>query len=415
MKRAMLVAVVGVVGCGNGSRTGATQSADTQETCVTIQRGTGGTVADTFIKSNVMRHNFGARPHLRVSKRDESLIRFDLSAIPSGVAITRASLKLFVNGERGEGTTELHRVLAPWDESTVTYRSFQQAYARDIAGAFVAESRNTVKTVDLTSLVTAWTSGAQPNYGVLLRPGPDHPGVGEECDEDNDPTIFVSSEGHNVGRRPALEVCFTTIQVDPCAGNPCQNGGTCTAQGDSYTCQCALGYTGTNCETNIDDCASSPCQHGGTCTDGVGGYTCACVPGYSGANCETDVNDCDPNPCQNDGVCQDGVNSYKCTCLNGYDGANCEHLIDNCASNPCHNGGTCTNGVGTYTCTCAAGFEGENCDINTDDCIANECQNGATCIDGIDSYTCACAPDWGGQFCDVNLNECALHPCLNGA
>src|SRR5262249_52467911 len=170
MNRAILVAVVGVFGCGNSSRTGSAESADTQETCVTIQRGTGGTVADAFIKSNVMRHNFGARPHLRVSKRDESLIRFDLSAIPSGVAITRASLKLVANGERGEGTTEVHRALAAWDESTVTYRSFQQAYARDIVGAFVAESKNTLKTVDLTSLVTAWTSGT-PNYGVLLRPG----------------------------------------------------------------------------------------------------------------------------------------------------------------------------------------------------------------------------------------------------
>jgi Notch-like protein len=75
--------------------------------------------------------------------------------------------------------------------------------------------------------------------------------------------------------------------------------------------QCPLGYTGANCETNINDCASNPCQHGGTCTDGVGGYTCTCVPGYDGTNCENDIDDCASNPCQNDGVCQDGVNGSQ--------------------------------------------------------------------------------------------------------
>ena len=38
---------------------------------------------------------------------------------------------------------------------------------------------------------------------------------------------------------------------------------------------------------DIDDCANDPCQNGGTCSDAVNGHTCACVDGYSGANCET--------------------------------------------------------------------------------------------------------------------------------
>lgn len=43
-----------------------------------------------------------------------------------------------------------------------------------------------------------------------------------------------------------------------------------------------LGYEGTNCETNIDDCAGNPCVNGGTCTDQVNTFTCQCQSGYEG-------------------------------------------------------------------------------------------------------------------------------------
>ena len=38
--------------------------------------------------------------------------------------------------------------------------------------------------------------------------------------------------------------------------------------------------------SDIDECASSPCQNGGTCIDDVNSYTCLCAPGYSGVNCD---------------------------------------------------------------------------------------------------------------------------------
>ena len=85
------------------------------------------------------------------------------------------------------------------------------------------------------------------------------------------------------------EIEILPADIDECASSPCQNGGACvTLGGDcSYTCNCVLGYAGTNCETNIDDCATSPCQNGGTCVDGINSYSCNCVPGYAGDNCET--------------------------------------------------------------------------------------------------------------------------------
>ncbi|KAI0224472.1 hypothetical protein LSAT2_024540 [Lamellibrachia satsuma] len=81
------------------------------------------------------------------------------------------------------------------------------------------------------------------------------------------------------------------LYVDECESKPCQNGGTCTDGGvNTYTCSCAGGYSGLNCQNDVDECDSKPCQNGGTCTDGgVNTYTCSCAGGYSGLNCQNGV------------------------------------------------------------------------------------------------------------------------------
>ena len=55
---------------------------------------------------------------------------------------------------------------------------------------------------------------------------------------------------------------------------------------NQYTCQCAPGFSGTNCDVNVDECVGSPCLNGGTCMDGVNQYTCQCAQGFDGANCD---------------------------------------------------------------------------------------------------------------------------------
>jgi len=38
---------------------------------------------------------------------------------------------------------------------------------------------------------------------------------------------------------------------------------------------------------DIDDCDPNPCANGGECVDGVDSYTCNCAPGFTGPDCET--------------------------------------------------------------------------------------------------------------------------------
>ncbi len=430
---------------------GATAEALTSS--VTYRRGVLGTVTDTFISASEMGKGFGAQEKLRVSAKNEALLRFDLSAIPSSAVINSATLSLYLNGgddeqddDCDEGSREgfpvvpikIHRATAAWGESTATFSSFNQQFDPTVAGTVLPTSANVFKSVDLKTLVQQWVGGA-PNYGMLIRTtGRRH-------------TIFVSSEGGKVSLRPSLTISYTTPDdhcapnpcanagkcqnsangftctcatgyagptcqtlVDNCAGSPCMNGGTCTNGVDSYTCSCASGYTGTNCQTNINECAPNPCQNGGVCTDGVNSHTCACAPGYTGANCETLVNNCASSPCQNGGTCTSGVNTYTCSCPAGYTGANCEALVDNCAPNPCQSGGTCANGVNSYTCNCAPGYAGATCGTLVDNCASGPCQNGGSCTNGVGTYACACAPGYSGANCEVDINDCAAQPCGNG-
>ena len=41
------------------------------------------------------------------------------------------------------------------------------------------------------------------------------------------------------------------------------------------------------CISDIDDCSQNPCQNGGTCADHINTYSCDCAVGYTGQECET--------------------------------------------------------------------------------------------------------------------------------
>ena len=37
--------------------------------------------------------------------------------------------------------------------------------------------------------------------------------------------------------------------------------------------------------SDIDDCRQNPCLHEGACTDGINSYSCECANGFGGKNC----------------------------------------------------------------------------------------------------------------------------------
>ncbi|XP_033099348.1 fibropellin-3-like, partial [Anneissia japonica] len=75
--------------------------------------------------------------------------------------------------------------------------------------------------------------------------------------------------------------------IDECAGVTCFNGGVCIDEVNAFTCQCAAGFSGNNCESVIDPCMQNPCENNGVCESSLTDYTCQCPQGYTGARCET--------------------------------------------------------------------------------------------------------------------------------
>ena len=45
-------------------------------------------------------------------------------------------------------------------------------------------------------------------------------------------------------------VDIIVVDLNDCSPNQCQNGGTCTEKAAGFTCECAAGYNGDNCESS---------------------------------------------------------------------------------------------------------------------------------------------------------------------
>ena len=186
---------------------------------------------------------------------------------------------------------------------------------------------------------------------------------------------------------------------DPCAPNPCLHGGSCSAAGDQFTCQCVAGWEGPTCATDTDDCAPNPCLNGGTCTDAVAGFTCACAAGFQGPTCATDIDDCAPNPCLNGGTCTDGVAAFTCACAAGFEGPTCETKLSACDPNPCLYGGTCDEVGDSFECACQPGYAGPTC--------GGICSNGWCLIPG-GTFTMGSPPDEPCRIDHETAHEVAL-------
>jgi RHS repeat-associated protein len=231
-------------------------------TCVTIQRGTLGAVEDatiwetypTWTDSTVLLRTgtlagFGVR---------HAVLRFDLSPLPPAAQVASATLRLqqIYRDDTSSSTINIHRILSPWTEPTVTWQSLANGTDFDpaIAASFQSLPGVGMRSADLTALTAAWLAGTTPNHGVLLEEAPVLT------------TSFRSSEEPNVATRPSLEVCYTTAPT--CTGT-LDDGDACTTD----TCDPVLGILHTPIATDDSDPSTID-----TCDPATGAVTHVACP-----------------------------------------------------------------------------------------------------------------------------------------
>ena len=144
-------------------------------------------VADTCIMEGYPTTNFGDTIDMWAGYDDylspdgkivRSLIKFDVSSIPSASYITNVTLKVYMceswDYPGRSRTITAYRIGSSWSEMSVTWNS-RPSYAESYGSVAIKHGSFGWYSLDVTNLVKAWVSGTYANYGVMLR-GPEHSG-----------------------------------------------------------------------------------------------------------------------------------------------------------------------------------------------------------------------------------------------
>ncbi len=77
--------------------------------------------ADTYVARISPSTNYGSAPILAVQEGTTSYVQFDLSALPEGASVVKATLRLYVDSVFAPGSFDVYQVNDKWDEGTLNY------------------------------------------------------------------------------------------------------------------------------------------------------------------------------------------------------------------------------------------------------------------------------------------------------
>lgn len=153
-------------------------------------------VADAWIGEKKDKENHGTDQSIFVHSRTggqnmRSLIRFDLSAIPAGCTVSRATLRLYATSADSSRVVDVYRVSGSWTETDVAWRNQPATVGAPASQPAGPGWRSWSVTVQVQAMF------AGSNHGFLLR---------DETENNvSDPQEYVSREGA-AANRPQLIV-----------------------------------------------------------------------------------------------------------------------------------------------------------------------------------------------------------------
>src|SRR5947208_4604228 len=131
---------------------------------------------DAYTASSSASGNFGNQSMLNViGPGVNSYIRFDLTALPAGLTssnVSKATLRLNINGVTTGGAFDVYLVTSSWTEGALTYNNAPTRGAKVASAVMITTSKRNFIDVDVTSALQAWLSSPTPapNYGIALVP-----------------------------------------------------------------------------------------------------------------------------------------------------------------------------------------------------------------------------------------------------
>jgi hypothetical protein len=164
---------------------------------------------DTFISENNPDGNMGSIAWLRVrgytGSKLYTLIKFNISSVPSDAVINSATLHLYYLKDPEEGnpagqTLEIHRILNNWNEGIVTW-NIQPAHNQTAtSSAIVPDTPYVWMTWNVTSDVQSFVNSAKTNYGWKII----------DIVNSSDTPYFYSKEYNSL--IPYLEIDYTSAE-----------------------------------------------------------------------------------------------------------------------------------------------------------------------------------------------------------
>ena len=156
---------------------------------------------DTYVSSSFAKTNFGSGISLVVAPGTNSFVQFNLSGIPAGASINKASLRLFVDAVGAKGSFDVYELNSAWNENSLTYNSPPPSLGVSATGghpvAITTSSQNQFLLIDITTLVQGWVNRTIPNNGVTLA-----------LTSSSGAFSFDSKESLLTGNGPELEIVF---------------------------------------------------------------------------------------------------------------------------------------------------------------------------------------------------------------
>lgn len=134
--------------------------------------------SDTYVSSVNLANNYGALPSLYVGNNNKALLRFDLSALPSGATstnIVKANLVFYVNRIGIAGALDVAPLTGAWSESTVTGAAAPPQGA--VFASLAATQSFAYIVVDITPLVKGWVDTPSSNFGLAIQAAAAAPGT----------------------------------------------------------------------------------------------------------------------------------------------------------------------------------------------------------------------------------------------